>query len=142
MAVVEMELDVPDEVRIRGYERIADGHAFEVDWPLPDEVTCDKDGCCQPAQIRWGNKIHVIGDLDIQEHLKVFAAYDEPQSSILAYLDERRTSGPVEGLNNKARVITKRCYGVRNTDFVEPTLPRCEFRRTRRLTETRHASGG
>ena len=46
MAVVEMELDVPDEVRIRGYERIADGHAFEVDWPLPDEVTCDKDGRC------------------------------------------------------------------------------------------------
>ena len=31
MAVVEMELDVADEVRIRGYEWIADGHTFEVD---------------------------------------------------------------------------------------------------------------
>ena len=77
MAVVEMGLNVPDEVRIRGYERIADGHAFEVDWPLPDAVTCDKDGRCQPAQIRWGTKIHVIGDLDIQEH-PVFFVYHPP----------------------------------------------------------------
>ena len=52
---------------------------------------------------------------DDQDHLKFFATYDEPQSGILTYLDERRTSGPVEGLNNKARVITKRRYGVRNT---------------------------
>ena len=52
---------------------------------------------------------------DDQDHLKFFATYDEPQSGILAYLDEHRTSGPVEGLNNKARVITKCRYGVRNT---------------------------
>ena len=50
---------------------------------------------------------------DDQDHLKFFATYDEPQSGILTSLDERRTSRPVEGLNNKARVITKRCYGVR-----------------------------
>jgi len=77
MAVVEMELNVPDEVRIRGYERIVDGHAFEVGRPLPAEVTCSKDGRCQPAQIRWGTKIHVIGDLDIQEH-PVFFVYHPP----------------------------------------------------------------
>ena len=68
MAVVEMELDAPDEVRIRRYERTADGHAFKVEWPPPDEATCDKCERCQLAQIRWGNKIHVIRDLDIQEH--------------------------------------------------------------------------
>ena len=54
-------------------------------------------------------------DADDQDHLTFFATNDEPHSDILAYLDERRTSGPVEGLNNKARVITKRRYGVRNT---------------------------
>ena len=77
-------------------------------------------------------------DADDQDHLTFFATNDEPQSDILAYLDERRTTGPVEGLNNKARVITKRCYGVRNTNFVEPTLPRCESRRTRRHTDSRN----
>jgi len=33
---------------------------------------------------------------------------------ILAYFDEGRSSGPVEGLNTKLRVITRRSYGIRN----------------------------
>ena len=56
-----------------------------------------------------------VDEADDQDLLKFFATYDEPQSGILTYRDERRTSGPVEGLNNNARVITKRRYGVRNT---------------------------
>lgn len=35
------------------------------------------------------------------------------RSDILNYFDERYTSAAVEGINNKARVITKRCYGVK-----------------------------
>ena len=33
---------------------------------------------------------------------------------ILAYFDEGRNSGPVEGINTKLRVITRRAYGIRN----------------------------
>jgi transposase len=33
---------------------------------------------------------------------------------ILAYFQERRTSGPVEGINNKVRVVMRRGYGIRN----------------------------
>ena len=54
-------------------------------------------------------------DPDNQELLKFFDTYDAHQQGILAYFDERKTSGPVEGLNNKARVITKRCYGLKDT---------------------------
>lgn len=32
---------------------------------------------------------------------------------ILNYFDQRITSGFVEGLNNKIKVITRRCYGIR-----------------------------
>lgn len=77
MAVVEMELDVPDEVRVRGYERIAGGHAFEVDWPLPQEVTCETCNRSQKSHVRWGDKIHVIRDLDIQEQ-PAFFVYQPP----------------------------------------------------------------
>ena len=35
-----------------------------------------------------------VDEADDQDHLKFFAPYDEPQSGILAYLDERRTSRP------------------------------------------------
>jgi transposase len=31
---------------------------------------------------------------------------------ILAYFDEGRSSGPVEGINTKVRVITRRAYGI------------------------------
>lgn len=33
---------------------------------------------------------------------------------ILAYFDDRRSSGPVEGINTKIRVVMRRGYGIRN----------------------------
>jgi len=42
--------------------------------------------------------------------------YERHRDGILAYFEERQTSGPVEGLNNKARVILKRTYGLKSTD--------------------------
>lgn len=50
---------------------------------------------------------------DDSELLEFFATYDAHRDGILAYFDERKSSGVVEGVNNKARVITKRCYGVK-----------------------------
>jgi transposase len=38
------------------------------------------------------------------------------QEEILNYFDARQTSGPVEGINNKARVIIKRAYGLKSAD--------------------------
>jgi len=38
------------------------------------------------------------------------------QEEILNYFDARQTSGPVEGINNKARVIVKRSYGLKCAD--------------------------
>jgi hypothetical protein len=40
--------------------------------------------------------------------------YERWQEGILNYFDGRHTSGPVEGINNKARVITKRAYGLKS----------------------------
>jgi transposase len=41
---------------------------------------------------------------------------DTWEEEILNYFDGRQTSGPVEGLNNKARVILKRAYGLKGAD--------------------------
>jgi transposase len=40
--------------------------------------------------------------------------YERWQDEILNYFDGRHTSGAVEGINNKARVITKRAYGLKS----------------------------
>lgn len=53
-------------------------------------------------------------DSDDQVLLEFFNTYDAHRDGILAYFDERKTSGVMEGIINKARVITKRCYGVKS----------------------------
>jgi transposase len=50
---------------------------------------------------------------ELDAFLRTFEAWQE---EILNYFDARQTSGPVEGLNNKARVILKRAYGLRGAD--------------------------
>ena len=45
---------------------------------------------------------------------KFVVTYEHWQNEILNYFDAHETSGPVEGLNNKARVIIKRAYGLKS----------------------------
>ena len=55
--------------------------------------------------------MQVLDDhLDLEDF---FQTYENWQEEILNYFDERQTSATVEGINNKARVITKRAYGLK-----------------------------
>ena len=45
---------------------------------------------------------------------KFWTTYDNWKGGILNYFHARYTSAAVEGINNKGRVITKRCYGVKS----------------------------
>jgi transposase len=45
-----------------------------------------------------------------------FATSERWKTEILNYFDARQTSAAVEGINNKARVITKRAYGLKSAD--------------------------
>jgi transposase len=42
--------------------------------------------------------------------------FERWQEEILNYFAARQTSAPVEGINNKARVILKRAYGLRSAE--------------------------
>ena len=65
MAAVEIELDTPEGVEIRGYERVHEGHAFEVSWALPESCNCEKCGRDQPTRVQYASKVQVIRDLDL-----------------------------------------------------------------------------
>lgn len=54
-------------------------------------------------------------DGDIAVLLEYFDTYGAHREGILAYFEGRRTSGPVEGRNNRTRVVTKRSSGVQDT---------------------------
>ncbi|MGA2032618.1 MAG: transposase [Thermoguttaceae bacterium] len=72
----------------------------------PDRTTAEK----QLAELRQATE--ALG-LDFG---KFWTTYDNWKDGILNYFGERYTSAAVEGINNKARVITKRCYGVKSSD--------------------------
>jgi transposase len=55
----------------------------------------------------------VTNEPDLQDF---FDLYDRWRDGILAYFDRRETSAAVEGLNTKARVITRRSYGIKSAD--------------------------
>lgn len=70
----------------------------------PDLATAER----QLAELReWAGTM----GLDFE---KFWTTYDNWKTGILNYFDGRYTSAAVEGINNKGRVITKRCYGVKS----------------------------
>jgi hypothetical protein len=58
--------------------------------------------------------------MDILEHFpemdSFIRTFETWQEEILNYFEAGQTSGPVEGINNKARVIVKRAYGLKAAD--------------------------
>lgn len=55
--------------------------------------------------------------LDYSPELESFIrTFENWQDEILNYFDARQTSATVEGINNKARVIVKRAYGLKSAD--------------------------
>jgi hypothetical protein len=58
--------------------------------------------------------------LDILDHFPgmepFICTFERWQEEILNYFEARQTSGPVEGINNKARVIVRRAYGLKSAE--------------------------
>jgi transposase len=50
-------------------------------------------------------------DIDLKDF---FRTYERWQEEILNYFDDHQTSAAVEGINNKARVVIKRAYGLKS----------------------------
>src|SRR5262245_57489194 len=66
--------------------------------------------------LRWLTEVwlDILEDFPGMEPFIV--TFEAWQEEILNYFEGRQTSGPVEGINNKARVIIKRAYGLKSAD--------------------------
>jgi transposase len=65
MACITLEMDLPEGVTVSSYERVGDGHAFEVAWPLPERCQCQRCAYEEPAYLEFKDKVQVIRDLDL-----------------------------------------------------------------------------
>jgi len=65
MATVTIEMDLPAGVTLTGYERVEEGHGFEVAWPLPERYRCTICGCEGESRLEFRERVQVIRDLDV-----------------------------------------------------------------------------
>jgi transposase len=61
-------------------------------------------------------ELFMDGTAAFPELEKFECTYEQWQEQILNYFEDGQTSGVVEGINNKARVVTKRAYGIKSAD--------------------------
>lgn len=64
-ASITVELDLPEGVEVREYERHGDGHAFHVAWPLPDRCRCDRCGHEAATRLEYKPTFYTARDLDL-----------------------------------------------------------------------------
>jgi transposase len=62
---VTIELDLPEGIEIREYERHGEGHAFHVSWPLPQCCRCDRCGQEGPTRLDCKDTFYTVRDLDL-----------------------------------------------------------------------------
>jgi transposase len=65
MASVTLEMDLPEGVVISSYERVGDGHGFEVHWPLPERCRCNRCQHEEEAHLEFKDTVQVIRDLEV-----------------------------------------------------------------------------
>src|SRR4051794_35437852 len=65
MATITIDVDLPDGVTITAYQRHGEGHGFEVAWPLPTRVRCDRCHRDEPACLEYKDGVQVVRDLDL-----------------------------------------------------------------------------
>jgi len=89
---------------------------LEVAYNLCNDLTeiFEKDISRKEAKIEiddWKNQVEESGLSCFKTFIKTL---DKFSDGILNYFTDRQTSGFVEGLNNKIKVIKRRCYGITN----------------------------
>ena len=81
MARITIDVDLPPEVEITGYQRYQDGHGLEVRWPLPARCRCEKCGHDDVAHIEFKTIPQAIRDLNLWEQ-PCFWIYQLPSIAV------------------------------------------------------------
>ncbi len=85
-----------------------------------DELTAifDKEIVKPQAKQLFNGWMRRIRSSEIRCFDKFMKTLEEYKNEIANYFSGRHTSGFVEGLNNKIKVIKRRCYGILNTEHL------------------------
>jgi transposase len=65
MTAITIEVELPPGVTITAYERVGDGHGFQVAWPWPTRCRCDRCRREEDAELELRDTVQVVRDLEI-----------------------------------------------------------------------------
>jgi hypothetical protein len=65
MSTVTIDVDLPPGVEFTVYQRLGQGHGFEVSWPWPERYCCARCQHEETAQLEFKDTVQVVRDLDI-----------------------------------------------------------------------------
>lgn len=104
-----------DDERVRLRRLLAHSQPLHQAYTLREELTAifNQPQTLPLAERRltaWVQKVQTSGLDCFDGFIKTLIAHWQP---ILNYFEERVTSGFVEGLNNKIKVLKRRCYGIK-----------------------------
>lgn len=109
------DLDVAERIRLRRLFQYAP--RLHQAYTLREELTAifNRTQTISAAERRltsWLKKVERLHATCFRPFIKTLSSH---WTLIINYFADRVTSGFVEGLNNKIRTITRRCYGIRKT---------------------------
>jgi transposase len=99
------------EALFRRLPRLRTLHEFRVRFQQIFDTTCGRRKAHQALLALFLDMVDAFPELE-----GFICTFETWQEEILNYFDARQTSGPVEGINNKARVILRRTYGLKSAD--------------------------
>ena len=59
---------------------------------------------------------------ELKQFVKLAKTLDRHRRGVLAYFNHRITTGPLEGLNNKIKVLKRQAYGFRDNEYFKLRL--------------------
>lgn len=108
--------DLDDEQRWLLIRLFAHSPTLKQAWLLRHELFLIYESPLSPkqAETRFDDWISKVQASELTCFDAFIQCFDKHRKGILAYFESRHTSGFVEGLNNKLKVIKRRCFGLLN----------------------------
>ena len=82
-------------------------------WNLPDAIA---------AESFLSSWIHQATTLGLKHFVKLAHTLNDHRQGLLAYFKHRISTGPLEGLNNKIKVLKRQAYGFRDLTYFKLRL--------------------
>ena len=86
---------------------------FRMFWNLPDIELA------KTFLLSWIEQARILG---LKHFLKVADTIENHINGLLAYFHHRISTGPIEGLNNKIKVLKRQAYGLRDLEYFKLRL--------------------